>query len=104
MANELTLNNSVAFELTLSNPLKIPAEVNDATVTVTVFDSNNVEVTGQAWPLTLDYVASSAGIYRKTVPPISGLNDGEIYHVVYSTVGSDSLKGESCLDLKADSC
>ena len=104
MANELTLNNSVAFELILSNKLQEPPEVNDATVTVTVFDSNGVELTGQAWPLTLDFVALSKGIYRKTVPPISGLIDDEIYHLVYDTLGTDSLEGEFCIDVKADSC
>lgn len=104
MANELTLNNSVAFELILNNELQNPTEVNDATVTVTVFDSDEVEVAGQAWPLTLDFVAASKGIYRKTVPPISGLIDKEIYHIVYNAVGTDTLKGEECLDVKADSC
>lgn len=104
MANELTLNNSVAFELILNNELQIPPEVNDAAVTVTVFDSAGVELSGQVWPLTLDFVAASKGIYRKTVPPISGLIDKEIYHVVYTAIGADSLEGEECLDVKADSC
>ena len=102
--NELTLNNSVAFELILNNPLQVPTYVNDASVTVTVFDSNNVEVTGQAWPLTLDYVAASDGIYRKTIPPISGLIDKQIYHIVFDILGADALEGESCLDVKANAC
>jgi len=104
MSNELTLNNSVAFELILSNELKTPSEVNDATVTVTIFDSNDVEVTGQVWPVTLDFVASSKGIYRKTIPPISGLIHKDIYHLIYDVIGTDSLEGEFCLDVKADSC
>jgi len=38
--------------------------VNDADVTASVKDSENVEVTGQTWPLTLDYITASDGIYR----------------------------------------
>lgn len=104
MSNELTLNNSVAFELILSNELIDPSAVNDATVTVTIFDSAGAEVTGQVWPVTLDFVALSDGIYRKTIPPISGLINNDIYHIIYDVIGSDSLEGEFCLDLRANSC
>ena len=40
------------------------AYVNDATVTVTVKDEDGVAVTGQTWPLTMQYVATSQGDYR----------------------------------------
>lgn len=104
MANELTLNNSVAFEAILSNKLQDPTEVNDAAVTVTVFNPDGSELSGQTWPLTLDFVAGSQGVYRKTVPPISGLIDKENYHLVFDILGTDSLEGEFCIDVKADSC
>jgi hypothetical protein len=40
------------------------AYINDATVTVTVKDSDGAEVAGQVWPLTMSYVAASDGNYR----------------------------------------
>jgi len=41
--------------------------VNDAVVTVTVVDRAGVELAGQSWPETLDYVAASNGDYRCTL-------------------------------------
>ena len=38
--------------------------INDATVTVTVMDSSGVEVTGETWPLTMDYISGSDGNYQ----------------------------------------
>lgn len=41
--------------------------INTATVTVTLYDDNDVEIPGEVWPLTMSYVASSDGIYRATL-------------------------------------
>jgi hypothetical protein len=38
--------------------------VNAGAVTATIKDSNGDVVAGQSWPVTLDYVAASNGIYR----------------------------------------
>jgi hypothetical protein len=38
--------------------------IDDATVTVTVKDAAGTNVSGQGWPLTMDYVADSDGDYR----------------------------------------
>jgi hypothetical protein len=38
--------------------------VNDATVTATLKRKNGVVVSGQSFPVTLDYVAGTDGIYR----------------------------------------
>ena len=38
--------------------------LNSATVTVTLLDGDDVAVTGQTFPLTMDYVAASDGKYR----------------------------------------
>lgn len=44
------------------------AVINDATVTVTICDNNDAPITGgPTWPLTLAYVAASAGNYRATL-------------------------------------
>jgi hypothetical protein len=41
--------------------------INSATVTVTIKDTAEVEVTGQVWPLAMSYVALSDGVYRAFV-------------------------------------
>jgi hypothetical protein len=40
------------------------AYVNDATVSVTVKDSNGVNVSGETWPISMNYVSASNGNYR----------------------------------------
>lgn len=87
-------DNSLSFKAVITNPLVDPIYVNDATVTVTLYDASGTEVTGQAWPLTLDYIAASNGEYAKSTNPISGLVANEPYRVVLNAVGTDSLEGE----------
>lgn len=99
--NELRLNNSVNFEITVTNPLIDPPYVNDATVTVKVLDPDGVEVLPST---VLSYVVGSNGIYRETVDPIVGLVAGVIYTVVYDITGSDSLKGQFKEKIKAEDC
>lgn len=41
--------------------------INDATVTVTLLDAGDNEVSGQSWPLTMSYVSGSNGKYRATL-------------------------------------
>jgi hypothetical protein len=56
--------NTNVLDLTgLKNELT-DAFINDATVTVTVKDASGAQVSGQAWPLTMSYVALSDGNYR----------------------------------------
>ncbi|MBW1672139.1 MAG: hypothetical protein JRJ45_00585 [Deltaproteobacteria bacterium] len=86
-------DNSLSFQAIITNPLVDPIYVNDATVTVTVYDSADAEVVGETWPLTLAYVTDSDGEYAKTVNPISGITAGEIYKVVLLVLGADSLAG-----------
>jgi len=38
--------------------------INDAAVTVTLVDKNDVQVSGETWPLTMGYIAASNGNYR----------------------------------------
>lgn len=57
--------------------------VNSATVTVTIFDcETGEEIIDESWPVALDYVAASDGIYRKTFDPFTSLVDGQQYKVV----------------------
>jgi hypothetical protein len=47
--------------------------VNDATVTVTVLDAFDAEVSGQVWPTSADYVLASDGIYRAALNAAAAL-------------------------------
>jgi hypothetical protein len=40
----------------------------DATVTVTIKDSDGVELAGVVWPMMMGYVAASSGNYRAFLP------------------------------------
>ncbi|QKC83272.1 hypothetical protein [Mesorhizobium sp. NZP2077] len=56
--------------------------VNDADVSVTVKDASGTNVTGQTWPATLAYVASSDGVYRGILEDDLALVDGAQYVAV----------------------
>lgn len=87
-------DNSLLFEAVLTNQNADPIYVNDATVVVTVYDTDDVEVTGQVWPLTLDYVAASDGIYRAATDPVTGIIAGLRYNIILKATGSDGLIGQ----------
>ncbi len=57
------INNDNVVEVVVQNSVT-EAYVNDATVTLTVLDSDEAEVAGQVWPTSVDYVPASDGIYR----------------------------------------
>jgi hypothetical protein len=60
--------------------------INDATVTATVKDRAGNAVSGQSWPLTLDYVTASDGIYRGNLEDTLVLAPGVSYFVEISAV------------------
>lgn len=68
--------------------------VNDATVTCTLYDSESVVVTGQSWPLTLAYVASSAGVYRATLPYGIGIVPASRYTLQVDVNAGAGLRGQ----------
>ena len=66
--------------------------INDATVTATLKDSSNSNVTGQTWPLSLVFVSSSDGVYRGTLEDDLNLTEGEIYTAeINADAGSDQI-------------
>ena len=97
----LSPDNSTVIQHTVTNPLASPIFVNDATVTVTIFDKDGVELTGESWPVELPYVIASDGIYRKTFDPFDNLIVGQIYKVVINVLGSDGLESECKSSLRA---
>lgn len=75
------------------NGLKSEVEgifINDATVTVTIKDSAGVEVTGQGWPLLLDYVDGTDGNYRTALTHNLNLLNGKKYTAFIDADGSTS--------------
>ena len=86
--------SSVSVSHTVTNPLTDPVYVNDASVTVTILDSNGDELAGEAWPVALPYVSGSNGNYSKTFEPFENLVIGEIYDVIISVEGVDGLKSK----------
>jgi hypothetical protein len=64
--------------------------VNSATVTFTLYDSTDTEVTGQSWPATMSYVTASDGKYRATINNTLPLVVGSRY---YASVDVDAGSG-----------
>lgn len=62
--------------------------INSATVSATLKDSFGVNVTGQAWPLTLDYVASSNGNYQGTLQDVLALSASNYTALVVADSGA----------------
>jgi len=100
-SNELSPGNSTVIQHTVTNPLANPIYVNDATVTVTITDSNGVDLIGESWPVTLPYVTASNGVYRKIFDPFANLVVGNVYHVIIKVVGTDQLESECLLKCRA---
>ena len=69
------------------------AFINDATVTVTMVNSSDVEVTGQTWPTTMLYVAASDGIYRATLQDVIVLVEDARYIAKVTANGGAGLLG-----------
>lgn len=94
---EIHPDNSVAVQITLSNPVT-GLFVNDSTVTAEIQDGDGVVFESS---FSLGYVAASDGVYRSTIPPITGLTLGVIYSVVIDATGIDSLIGHWVAEIKA---
>ena len=70
------------------------AYVNAAIIEATMYESDGVTpVSGQSWPLTLDYVSASNGNYQGLLEDGRVLTYGEIYWIeVRADAGSDLIK------------
>lgn len=60
------------------------ASVNNASVSVTLYDAAGSEVGGETWPKAMPYVPNTDALYRATMPDTLGLTANERYraHVV----------------------
>jgi len=86
------IENDNLIQLTGLQDAATSVYVNNATVTVTVTDRKGVNVSGQSWPLTLSYVASSNGNYEGTLEDGLVLSIGQKYEAkVVADAGSDKI-------------
>jgi len=60
-------NNDHLIKLTGLQDSSDDSYVNDATVTLTIKDTADVNVSGISWPLTMSYIAASNGNYEATI-------------------------------------
>jgi hypothetical protein len=76
--------------ITISGLKDVTADtfINTATCAVTLYDSNDVEVSGETWPLTLNYVSASDGIYRATLADTLSVSAGEYTAIVTADDGA----------------
>ena len=82
-------NDAVLEVSNLQNAVSL-AYINDANVTATLYNSSEVAITGQAFPLTLAYIVASNGTYRGTLSKdlvTSSLRGG--YVVIDIDAGTD---------------
>lgn len=72
----------------MQNPITA-AYINDGTVTCTIKDLSGTAVTatGFTWPVTLNYVAASDGIYRGTIDKNIALTAGLSYWLEITAAG-----------------
>lgn len=78
----LFLNNPACLELSSLIACGDTALITDATVTATIFDPDDVEVTGETWPLAMPFDALTS-IYRGITSASMGLTDGVVYRINY---------------------
>ena len=94
----LYLDDSAVIEQTVTDEDGDP--VNTATVTVTIYDcETGLATTDEAWPVTLDYVAASDGVYRKTFDPFTSLTVDKLYKVVTPIDGGGTAE-TSCTKIE----
>lgn len=87
---KLYIGNSNMVELAGLRASNTPTTyINDATVTVTITDLAGTEVTGETWPKSMNYVASSNGVYRADLSASLGLTEDSSYLVVVNVTATD---------------
>jgi hypothetical protein len=64
--------------------------LNSATITVTVKDANGAAISGESWPVTMDYVAASDGDYRAVISHSAAITNGQVYTAVVDVDASDT--------------
>lgn len=95
MINLYSGNNTVEILLEGLKDTSAGTYINDATVTATIYESDGTtEVTGETWPVTLDYVSGSNGNYLGAVSADSIIVACTKYKIKVLAVDTFSNKGE----------
>lgn len=68
------------------------AYINNATVTCTVVDDQGVQVSGETWPITLNYVAASNGKYRGNLKDTLNVSLDRYYYAEITADAGTDLK------------
>jgi hypothetical protein len=92
-------NTNVLDLIGLKNELS-GASIDNATVTVTIKDDQGVNVAGATWPLTMSYVAASAGDYRAFLSEDLGFIAKGKYIAAIDADGGTNLVGHWELNFK----
>ncbi len=65
--------------------------INSGTVSLYLYDSAGVEITGQTWPLVMSYIAASDGDWDGNVRDDANLTVGQVVKVVIIADGGAGL-------------
>jgi hypothetical protein len=68
--------------------------VSDARVSVALYDGSGLPVPGTDWPLAMDYLADSNGVYRATLPFTLALSEGARYVARVIADAGDGLRAQ----------
>jgi len=77
--------------------------INDADVTLIVYDTAGIVVTGDTFPKTLDYVVDSKGVYRATLYATIPWVVGDTYKYVYTAVSTGLKHTTTCYKTATES-
>lgn len=87
------LDNTSTVQLQGLQSVVDDSYINDATVTATLYESDEVtEVTGETWPITLDYIASSNGNYAGSFSADVNVTEFGTYKAVITAILPDTSK------------
>jgi hypothetical protein len=74
----LNVGNSNLIEIVLQDEVDA-SYINSATASITIVDTSGNSISGETWPVSLAYVASSDGLYRATLSSSIGIVSGQRY-------------------------
>ena len=95
MINLFAGNNTIEVVIEGLKDISAGSYINDATVTVTIYAADGTtEVTGETWPVTMDYVAGSNGNYLGIISADSNIIAETKYKIVITATDTSSNAGE----------
>jgi hypothetical protein len=93
-------NTNLVYLSDLKNELT-NAFINNAAVSATLLDADNVPVEGPSWPAAMSLVAGSDGDYVLALPNTLNLVENALYTVKVTAVAAGDMVGEWDMPLRA---